>query len=427
MRVLINSYACCPNGGSEPGMGWNWIVALAKYCECYIISEGEFRPQVEQWLANPDNSHIAQSLHFYWLPIGYNDANKSNRIRRMCWNQGDWRFYYYYRLWQKCAAVCARTVIENQKKNNQPIQLLHQLNMIGFREPGYLWQVSREAKIPLVWGPINSKEGFPMAYAKRASFKQKLFLHLKNSITRVQLALSPRVRGMAKTANLIIAASSDAQQSIEKYWHRSSVCINETGCPAPYNELHPANDEAERHKERFDMLWCGRFLFSKQLDLAIRAVAESKIPNAVLHVLGDGDSETYRQLANETGVNVIWYGQVSHDEVQRVMRKMDVLLFTSVFEGTPHVVLEAIANQLPVLCHKTCGQGDVVNDKVGITVPILTPTDSIRTFAAAIEYLYSHPDVLRDLKINCVSRANELAWDIKAAQMIDIYKKCCNE
>ena len=30
----------------------------------------------------------------------------------------------------------------------------------------------------------------------------------------------------------------------------------------------------------------------------------------------------------------------------------------------PHVVLEAIANNLPVVCFDTCGQGDAVNDKV---------------------------------------------------------------
>lgn len=427
MRILINSYACCPNGGSEPGMGWNWIIALAKYCECYIITEGEFRPQVEQWLSLAENEAIASRLHFYWLPIGEKNAAKSTRIRTMCWNQGDWRFYYYYRLWQKHAANCARTIIENQKMIGKPILLLHQLNMIGFREPGYLWQVSRQAKIPLVWGPINSKEGFPMAYAKAADFRQKLFLCLKNTITRVQLALSPRVRCMAKTSNVIIAASTDAQQSIEKYWHRSSICINETGCPAPCNEIQRAQDESEAHKERFDILWCGRFLFSKQLDLAIQAVAEANVSNIVLHVLGSGNNEPYLQLANKLGVHVVWYGQVSHEEVQEVMQKMDVLLFTSVFEGTPHVVLEAIANQLPVLCHNSCGQGDVVNDKVGITVPILTPKDSIKSFATAINYLSSHPDVLKEMKINCLFRANELTWDKKAMQMLDVYKKCCNE
>ena len=28
--------------GSEPGMAWNWVNNLAKFCELYIITEGEF-------------------------------------------------------------------------------------------------------------------------------------------------------------------------------------------------------------------------------------------------------------------------------------------------------------------------------------------------------------------------------------------------
>ena len=43
LSILINAYACSPNMGSEPGMAWNWCVNLAKYCELYIITEGEFQ------------------------------------------------------------------------------------------------------------------------------------------------------------------------------------------------------------------------------------------------------------------------------------------------------------------------------------------------------------------------------------------------
>ena len=43
MKVLINAYACSPGMGSEPGMAWNWVVNLAKFCELYIITDGEFR------------------------------------------------------------------------------------------------------------------------------------------------------------------------------------------------------------------------------------------------------------------------------------------------------------------------------------------------------------------------------------------------
>ncbi len=422
MRVLINSYACCPGLGSEPGMGWNWIISLAQHCECFVISEGEFRLQVEQWLASSENKSVAQHIHFYWLPIGGDNSEKCERIREMCRNQGDWRFYYYYRLWQKRVAALAEQIIEEQAMKNAPIQVLHQLNMIGFREPGYLWKVSRATNIPLVWGPTNAKDGFPMAYAKSASIRQKVFLCIKNAITRLQLSLSPRVRMMANTADVIVAASSDAQQSIEKYWHKSSICINETGCSAPPAERETSDWRSCEDKENYDILWCGRMLFSKQLDIAIRAVAAANTPNMVLHIVGSGDDKPYRQLADALSANVRWHGQILHDEVQNMMRRMDVLLFTSVFEGTPHVVLEAIENQLPVVCHKTCGQGDLVTDSVGITCPVVTPEKSVKDFAEALKHLYTHKELLDTMRSNCVSHAQQLTWDKKAQQMISVYK-----
>ena len=69
------------------------------------------------------------------------------------------------------------------------IDILHQLNMIGFREPGYLWKIKN---IPFIWGPVDAKESFPIAYLDGASLKTKLFMRLKNTITRFQLKYSKK-------------------------------------------------------------------------------------------------------------------------------------------------------------------------------------------------------------------------------------------
>lgn len=422
IKVLINSYACCPDMGSEPGMGWNWIVSLAQFCECHVVSEGEFRPQVEQWLAQPKNKSMAEHLHFYWNPIGGDDVEQCARIRHMCWNQGDWRFYYYYRKWQKCAVDCARAIVDAQAQQNAPIQILHQLNMIGFREPGYLWQVSAETNIPFVWGPVDAKPGFPMAYAEGAPIKVKAFLWLKNIINRLQLRYMPRVRKAANQASVILSASEDSQQSILRYWNKHSVLMNETGCSLTETQQADQTQSGSFAKDSFDLLWCGKMDFRKQLDLAIRAVAESQIPNAVLHVVGDGDNAQYKQLAEQLKVQAIWYGRQPHDEVQRIMQNSDVLLFTSVAEGTPHVVMEALANGLPIICHRTCGQGDVVTGDVGIAVPLSTAKQSVTNFAEALTFLWEHTAICNRMRQNCLTRASELSWGNKANQIVRLYR-----
>ena len=405
LKVLINAYAVSPNMGSEPGMAWNWCVNLAKYCELFIITEGEFEDKIETVVPTLEQG---KNMHFYFNPV-------SEKVRRMCWNQGDWRFYRHYRYWQKKTADIARDICKKEK-----IDVLHQLNMIGFREPGYLWKVSKETGIPFVWGPVDAKESFPMAYANGAPLKTIVFLHLKNIITLWQLRYNKRVRQAVNTASLVLSASSNSVQSFKKYFAIDSPLMNETGT---YLHSLDKSDFASIEKDTFDLLWVGKMDFRKQLGLAINSLAIAYHPDVKLHIVGSGDVQYYLQEAKKIGIadSCIIHGSVSHNEVLRLMRQSDVFLFTSVAEGTPHVVLEAIGNELPVLCFDTCGQGDCVNERVGIKIPLSNPEQSVKDFAEKIDYLYHHRDVLKTMSDNCKQRAEELSWENKAKQMVALY------
>lgn len=400
LKVLINSYTCCPGMGSEQGMGWNWIVNLARHCELYVISEGEYREQCEEGTKG-------LPVHWYWNPV-------PQSTREKCWNQGNWSFYPLYAKWQRRTAEIAREIVKEVR-----IDVMHQLNMIGFREPGYLYEVARETGIPLVWGPVDAKEGFPMAYTNGASMKMKAFLKLKNSITRWQLAHSKRVKEMVRVSKCVVSASSNSQSSFRKYMGIESVLINETGCSVVEGE------ETLHCRESFNVLWVGKMDFRKQLGLALSAVANAGVENMRLNIVGGGDSAAYKQEAERLwiGERITWSGVVSHEEVQRLMREADVLLFTSVAEGTPHVVLEAMANGLPVICFDTCGQGDSVTCECGIKIKLTNPGQSVRDFAEALKALYEERERLREMSGACRERARELSWEKKAEQMVELYKK----
>ena len=79
LKILVNAYACSPEMGSEPGMGWNWCSHIARHCELHIITEGEFREKIERVLPTLPEG---KNMHFYYLPV-------EEKVRRMCWNQGD--------------------------------------------------------------------------------------------------------------------------------------------------------------------------------------------------------------------------------------------------------------------------------------------------------------------------------------------------
>ncbi|KIP55967.1 glycosyl transferase family 1 [Prevotella pectinovora] len=405
MKILINAYACSPGMGSEPGMAWNWVSNLAKFCELHIITEGEFREKIETVVPTLEQGG---NMHFYYNPV-------SEKIRKMCWNQGDWRFYKYYREWQWKTYLLAKDICSKEQ-----IDILHQLNMIGFREPGYLWQLSRENGVPFVWGPVDAKDKFPVAYLDGAGLKTKLFMRLKNFLTGIQLRYSKRVLLAARQSSVIFSASSNSQRSFKKYMNIDSPLLNETGC---YVQDHPIVDKTD--KETFDVLWVGKMDFRKQLALALQTVAKSENNKLRLHIMGGGDAESYQSLAKSYGIadKCIWHGAVSHDEVQDIMQKSDIFLFTSVAEGTPHVVLEAISNNLPVVCFDTCGQGDAVNDKVGRKIPLSSPCQSVSDFAKLLNELEDNRSLLKQLSENCKERQQELSWEEKAKTMMEWYEK----
>lgn len=403
IAVLINAYACSPNMGSEPGMAWNWCVNLAKHCELHIITEGEFQDKIETALPTLPQG---KNMHFYYNPV-------SREVRKMCWNQGDWRFYQHYKEWQWKTYLIAKDICQNIH-----IDILHQLNMIGFREPGYLWKIPN---IPFIWGPVDAKESFPTAYLKGANLQTKLFMHLKNVITRWQLQHAKRVQLAIKRASYVISASSNSQYTLKKYFHIDSPLLNETGC---YIQKHPIIDKSK--KKHFDILWVGKLDFRKQLNLAIQSIAISQNSHFILHIVGGGDYTFYQTLAKKLGIEsqCKWHGIVSHEEVQKIMQECNVFFFTSVAEGTPHVVLEAISNNLPIVCFNTCGQGDSVNEKVGKKIELSNPQSSIYDFARILNELEANNKLLKEFSQNCFQRQKELSWDNKAKQMIEIYKEC---
>ena len=412
LKILINAYACSPNMGSEPGMAWNWVSNLAKYCEVHIITEGEFQDKIEDVVPKLEQGG---NMHFYYNPV-------SDEIRKMCWNQGDWRFYKYYKEWQWKTYLIAKDICLKQH-----IDVLHQLNMIGFREPGYLWKLSKETDIPFVWGPIGGLKQFPVAYLKGAGLKMQLFNRLKNILNVWQLKHDRRVNDAFVTAKLLVSSIPDSYRAIKKYKGLESIVIPETGC-------FEADDVSlERFdNSKFHVMWVGKFDFRKQLPLALKAISISGNPEIVLNVYGTGsdDQISYAKgLADELGIsnNVVWHGNQSNAVVMDAMRNAQLFFFTSVSEDTSTVVLEAVSNRLPVLCFNACGMAAVIDEKVGRKIPLTNPEQSATDFAKILNELEGNRDELKRMSENCKQRQKELSWEEKAKTMVKWYEKVVSE
>ena len=405
MRIIVNAYACSPDMGSEPGMAWNWCVNLAKHCELFIITEGEFRDKIERALVRLPQR---DNMHFYYNPL-------SDKIRRMCWNQGDWRFYYYYKKWQKKTYSIAKDIcLENR------IDVLHQLNMIGFREPGYLWVLSKEKHIPFVWGPVGGLKQFPISYANGESLKFRLFVSIKNLINLLQIKYDRRVNSALRQSSLLVSSIPESYNAILRYKGKKSVVIPETGCFAGKGLSCRSFDD-----DVLSVIWVGKFDFRKRLDIALRSLSKLHGMKISFKIFGTGDEHQvheYITLAEsldiDGNIKIQWMGNKPNSVVHEEMSSSHVFMFTSISEDTSTVVMEAISNTIPIVCFDTCGMGYVVTNDIGIKIPLTNPSQSVDDFAEALTTLYNDRERLMNMSHNCKQRCEQLSWDNKIKEFL---------
>lgn len=135
----------------------------------------------------------------------------------------------------------------------------------------------------------------------------------------------------------------------------------------------PLSREAARQRlglapDAWVMGWVGRLSREKGPDVMLRALA--RLPkDMLLSVVGEGPmSETLRRQAAGAGLEqrVRWHGAVP--EAGRLMAAFDVMALSSRTEGTPMVVLEAMAAGVPLVVTRVGGVPQVIGHEGGITV-----------------------------------------------------------
>ena len=403
LKVLVSAYACHPEQGSEPGVGWNWVREIARYHDVWLLTEAQRFASVTESAIRTD-----QDLRNAVKVVGIPRERRAERWLKSL------AYYYTYEKWQRAALAQARELHRQVR-----FDVVHQLNMIGYREPGFLWSLDA----PFVWGPIGGFAQMPWRYLRAMGASGALTLGLRNLANETQMRLSHRVRTAMHTSDVLIAATSVDSAAIAKFFGRQAPVVHETGT-APESEPTVRTIKAG---EPLQVLWCGLMVPRKAVGVALRAVARAgqDIP-IEFHLYGAGPQQPFaRGLAEQLGIHghCHFHGQRPRAEVVDRMRSSHVLLFPSLQEATSATVPEALATGLPVLCHKTCGQGDIVTDEVGVRVPVADPARSVEAFAKALVSLWREPDRLRAYSIAAAQGAPRLAWSAKGSAADGLYRE----
>ena len=373
LKVLISAYACSPYKGSEPGVGWGFVSELAKHHDLWVIVEEEkFRADIEKYLAaHPD---FGQRVRFYFI------RKQRNRWLRKLWPPS---YYWYYRRWHHDAYR-----LSQQLHHEVGFDLAHQLTMVGFREPGYLWKIS----IPFVWGPVGGMGLFPWRFLPVVGTYGAVYYLGYNLLNWLHMNFLARPRQAGKAAasgpvNGLIAATPENRDSATKYWGCASTVLAEVGLPR-----EPELQIRERQEgEPLRLVWTGLHIPGKALNLALQAL--SRLPadvNWEMDVLGNGRQSTaWQQLAAGLGIGTRchFHGWVPREHALEVMQAAHAMVITSLRDLTSTVTVEALALGLPIICLDHCGFADVVNERCGIKIPVTTPGKVVVEMARAIEQL----------------------------------------
>lgn len=180
--------------------------------------------------------------------------------------------------------------------------------------------------------------------------------------------------------------------------------------------------DVEVEKEN-EILAVGRLRWQKGFDTLLRAAARALPchPGYRLVVVGDGPlREELVGLARELGLSgrVEWIPMLSRSEIARRMARARLLVLSSVSEGTPLVVIEALAAGTPVLATDVGGTRAVVGD-CGVVVPPRDP----EALAAALSGLLADPGRLVALASKARERASSFDWEERVKPYHDLFRE----
>jgi glycosyltransferase involved in cell wall biosynthesis len=139
-----------------------------------------------------------------------------------------------------------------------------------------------------------------------------------------------------------------------------------------FADIEPTLTLAERTRlgippDAFVVGMIGRVTLQKDPETFVKAAAilNSRIENAYFVWVGDGDArEDTRRLANDLGLSdkFVITGHKDSDAIPKLLAAMDVVLFTSRFEGLPIALLEAMAAKRFVVAANVGSIGEIVKE-----------------------------------------------------------------
>lgn len=395
MRILLSAYSCHPNKGSEEGNGWNWAIELSKKAEyvfCYTRSKN--KDAILSALAKTG----IQNLQFVFVdPAPFFERHyKSNKVG----------LYMHYIMWQRQAFLMAKEL-----KRVHSYTIVHHVTFASLQLGSYLYKLN----LPLIFGPVGGGQISPKQF--KAYFGRYWKVEVARKITsNLLLLLNPGTKRTIRKASMVLVSNYDTKRIAEKVGAKNISLFFDTGLPTSF---YPGTLKSTSHQDELQILWVGRLMPRKGLQLVLESLAIIKsLVNFKLTIVGDGEMGEYvnKWIENlELQGKVTWVGQVPFDAVKEYYLKSHLFILTSLRDSCPAQLLEAMAYGLPVVTLDMHGASIAVPNSAGVKIKPTTPEETKQKIAEAITYLSQNPEVLKQMGADAYQYALNQTWEKKVA------------
>ncbi len=388
-RIVLSAFACSPLWGSEPGVGWQWLLEISRHHEVELITHTYFRSHLEPALVESGDRPI--TVHYLEVP---GDSTHPH-VQLNSWQ--------YYVRWQWHARRTVRQIVRSRR-----VDLIHHLTWGTLRFPSFLGGLG----VPFVMGPLGGGEVAPLRLFRGLPWKLQLFDALR-SLSLAAVRWDPLATWATRRAQVVLCKSPESRAALPYRVQDKAVVSGEIGSP-PVREdarLPPAPGARRR------LLFAGRLLGWKGVMLAWGAARQLMRDGADVELVVAGDGplrETLIAQVREAGLQdrVQVLGGIPREQLMAEYDRADLFVFPSLHDSSGNVVLEALSRGLPVVCLDLGGPQLYVDTSCGLVVS--TRQRDRRGVEAAlaegIGQLLADPERLSRMQAGALAHARDQSW-----------------
>lgn len=221
------------------------------------------------------------------------------------------------------------------------------------------------------------------------------------------------VLALAAYRNIVVcggAVAASLPPVIRRIAGRNLVVIPNGADIAGVRSVQPA----KRRGDGFSLISAARMEPAKRLDTAITAFARADLGCATLNLIGDGSQRgTLQSLADSLVPGKVRFaGMLPRESVYAEMKASDGFLSTSIIEGMPVAVLEAMAAGIPLVLSDIPPHREIADGLSGVQ---FVPVGDVDGFARAISQLAQRSQEERS------TMGDELRRHVEANYSLDAY------